>query len=73
MKRFFGDMWRYHFTQIWFLVLILYLVVSPSADRNTVILFMCVGTVGAVELIGDCLRQLTRLQKRLQVLEEKLP
>lgn len=65
------DTFSYYFTQIWFCVLVFYvMIVNPTeAGRNSVIPWLCLGIVGVVGLVGDCSRRLNTLHKRLRELE----
>jgi hypothetical protein len=67
----FRDTFSFYFTQIWFCVLVIYvMIVNPTeAGRDNAIPWLCLGLVGVVGLVGDCLRRLDSLHKRLKELE----
>lgn len=66
----FRDAFSFYFTQIWFCGLAIYVFVNPTeAGRDSVVPWICLGLVGVVGLIGDCLRRLELLRKRLKALE----
>jgi hypothetical protein len=67
----FRNAFSFYFTQIWFCVLVIYvMIVNPTeAGRDNVIPWLCLGLVGAVGHVGDCLHRLNSLQKRIKELE----
>lgn len=67
----FIDAFRFHFTQIWYCVLLFYVIfVNPTeSGRAIAVPWICLGLVGVVGLMGDCLSRLELLRKRLQELE----
>lgn len=67
----FRDAFSFYFTQIWFCGLAIYvMIVNPTeAGRDNVVPWICLGLVGVTGLIGDCLRRLELLRKRLKALE----
>ncbi len=71
MNNFRDAFFRFHFAQIWFCGLVIYVgLVNPTeAGRDNVVLWICLGLVGITGLIGDCLRRLELLHKRLKALE----
>ena len=67
----FRDAFSFYFAQIWFCLLVIYVtIVNPTeAGRDSVVPWICLGLVGVTGLIGDCLRRLELLRKRLKELE----
>lgn len=67
----FRDAFSFYFAQIWYCVLVVYVVIiNPTeAGRNNVGSWICLGLVGIVGLVGDCLRRLDVLRKRIKELE----
>ena len=67
----FRDAFRFHFTQIWYCVLLFYVIfINPTeSGRASVVPWICMGLVGVVGLVGDCLRRLELLRNRLKELE----
>ncbi len=67
----FQDAFRFYFAQIWYSVLLFYVIfINPTeSGQASVVPWICVGLVGVVGLLGDCLRRLELLRKRLQELE----
>jgi hypothetical protein len=68
----FRNVFGFYFTQIWFCVLVIYVtLVNPTeVGRDKVVPWLCLGLVGVVGLVGDCLRRLDSLHNRLQELEK---